>query len=67
MVIVLIIITIVILKSSTNKQSSLDSSNEIEEVQEEYPYLSTWNEYHAINDYIGTIQFEAGLIELPFV
>lgn len=51
-----------------NKQSILDSSNEVEEVQEEYPYLSTWNEYHAINDdYVGTIQFESGFIDLPFV
>lgn len=68
LVIVLITVTIVILKPSTNKQSILDSSNEVEEMQEEYPYLSTWNEYHVINDdYIGTIQFESGLIDLPFV
>ena len=68
LVVVLIIVAIFLLKPSTNKQSTSDSSNEVEEVHEEYPYLSKWNEYHTINeDYIGTIQFESGLIDLPFV
>ena len=68
LVIVLVVVVCFVFQPFKKKQTTTDSTSTVEETVSEYPYQTTWNEYHEINnDYVGTIQFESGLLELPFV